>query len=163
MKQLDGAAQRMVLDERTNYAEFARQHAELWDMLTRLRTLATPTQEARPDPAALAAHVDAARQRLASHFAFEERGGYLRYATAARPSLKPVADVLRTQHDEMLAELARVCAGLRTGLGLSEASTTILRVLERLVDHELDERQLLQRSLVAGLGSPKGRGRSAAA
>lgn len=163
MMQLERAAQATILDERTNYAEFARQHVELWDTLTRLRTMATSPREGHPEAAVLAAHVDAAHQRLASHFAFEERGEYLRYATAARPSLKPVADILRTQHGEMLGELAAVCAGLQTGLALSDAATTILRILERLVDHELDERQLLQRSLVAGLGSARARGRSAAA
>ena len=163
MKQLDDEPQRMVLDEHTHYAEFARRHAELWDTLTRLRTMARRPPEAQTEAAVLAAHVDAARQRLASHFAFEERGEYLFYATAARPSLKPVADLLRSQHGEILHELADVCAGLRSGLALSDASTTILRVLERLIDHELDERQLLQRSQVAGLGGGKGRGRSAAA
>jgi len=136
------------LNARTPFAELESQHAHLRGCLADLRAVVTGI-ESRPDDE-VRLKIESARGSLALHFTFEENVGSMQYLLAAWPGLEPELAHLRAEHRDFLATLDRAAATLRNGAAQTDVASTVLRVLDRLVDHELDEHQLLRLALLFG-------------
>jgi hypothetical protein len=130
----------------TPYAVRERDHRLLHEGLAGLR--AWFTQPGASDAASLRAHIEAVRTQLRAQFAFEELIGHMHYLHAVRPSVAPAIERLRREHGIFLATLDWVAAQLRTGRPGPDVSATVLSLLERFVDHELDDRQLVRAALL---------------
>jgi hypothetical protein len=130
----------------TPYAVLERNHRQLHEGLAGLR--AGLTRTGTNDRADLRAHIEAVRQQLSAQFAFEELIGHMHYLRAVRPSAAAAIERLRSEHGMFLATLDRVAAQLRTAQPSPDVSATVLSLLERLVDHELDDRQLVRAALL---------------
>lgn len=135
-------------DARTTFAEMESQHAVLRSRLAELRAAITASEMRRSEETRTL--VESAHGSLALHFGFEENVGSMAYLVAAWPGLGPELARLRAEHAEFLATLERAARALRDGGSLADVASTVLLVLDRLIDHELDEHQLLRRALLFG-------------
>jgi hypothetical protein len=143
------------LDARTPFGELESQHADLRGRLAELRAAVTGSEPRLDEEARL--KIEAARGSLAVRFAFEENVGSMQYLLAAWPGLEPELARLRAQHRDFLATLDRAAAALRASAVRTDVASTVLLVLDRLVDHEIDEHQLLRRALLFGLPGQRGK------
>jgi hypothetical protein len=134
----------------TPYAELDRQHEILRARLAALQQAASA--EATVDEKELLQQVQAVRSSLALHFSFEENVGTLSFLSRAHPALQPEIERLRTEHAGFLTILDRVAVELWSGKNAPNVGGALLSVLDRLVEHELDERQLCRTALRAELG-----------
>jgi hemerythrin HHE cation binding domain-containing protein len=136
------------LDARTPFAELESQHAYLRGCLADLRAMVLGIDPRTDDEVRL--KIESARGSLALHFTFEENVGSMHYLLAAWPGLEPELAHLRAEHVDFLATLDRAAAALRDGAAQTDVANPVLLVLDRLIDHELDERQLLRLTLRFG-------------
>ena len=137
--------------------EIVAEHEALHAHVAELRTLITvaPSDAARDDVARRLADATARlRTRLGSHFALEERGGYLDGVTAVRPGLQATVDKLKRQHADLLREADRLTATLRNpGPAMADAATQVAHLLDHLTSHEIEENELFQETVIDDLGA----------
>ena len=136
--------------------EIVAEHEALHAHVAELRTLITvaPSDAARDDVARRLADATARlRTRLGSHFALEERGGYLDGVTAVRPGLQATVDKLKRQHADLLSEADRLIAALRAPGPVPAAAGQVAHLLDHLTAHEIEENELFQETVIDDLGA----------
>ena len=143
----------VTLNAHTTYKVFDHEHRVLREGVENLRRGLVANQPV--SESGLIEHVDAVRAQLAVHFAFEEEFGFMHYLGVLQPAVNSTLDRLHGVHREILETLARVLAGLQSGLPCAAVRPTLLSMLETLAHHELDERQLLRGALRGSPLSPQ--------
>jgi hypothetical protein len=139
-------------DRRRSVTEIARQHASFQHDLESL-TAAVTAVIAPPggDQRALLRQVDSFHERLREHFQLEESGGYLTYVRKKRPGLTSFVDRLKGQHAEILSALASARPS-PTSSPSRQVRVSLMRALDLLRRHELEESELIQRALSEDIG-----------
>ena len=141
----------------TPHNEIVAEHEALRTHVAELRTLITtaPSEATGADfPHRLAEATARLRERLGTHFALEERGGYLDGVTAVRPGLQTTVDKLNRQHADLLGEADRLTASLRNpGPVPPDAAGQVAHLLDHLTAHEIEENELFQDTVIDDLGA----------
>ncbi len=88
---------------------------------------------------------------LASHFAFEEQGGYMREALTANPGLARKVQALRGQH-AALTERVRQLLGRCKRAGLEALQRELAELVTDVRAHEQAERELFESALDDDIG-----------
>lgn len=140
------------LQSMTYGAELARQHASFQqdlDSLTASVTavIAPPGRDQRD----LLRQVGRFHRQLQEHFRFEEADGYLTYVRRKRPGLTSFVDRLKHQHSEILSALSFVQRDA-SGSPSTDVRAGVLRALDLLRRHEIEESELIQRALSEDIG-----------
>jgi Hemerythrin HHE cation binding domain len=132
------------------HADIARQHHALDVEVGELRTLidsCPAPQRTERYRLMLSVLVGRLAERLKTHFQVEAEEGYLFDITAARPDLGEVVGRLHAQHAAMIRDATTLAELLRAPLAPPDAVSRMLRWLDTLCRHELDEHELVERSL----------------
>ena len=87
--------------------EVKESHAELWDLLHRLRLATEQGMQLSIEANRWVMLLDEVRERLASEFSLEETYGYL--SQAGRAACRTDATTLRGQHAELYVQLSELC------------------------------------------------------
>jgi hemerythrin len=140
------------MDEHVSYAEILRQHRELLAEAAQLERMATGARE-EADRDLLRGALNSLRRGLVRHFELEESDGYLKPVTDKRPTLSVRVAELRQQHDTILRGVERLDESMRSGANLDDVRGALFRVLQSLRQHESEEGELLQKTLVSDLGT----------
>ncbi len=134
-------------------SELNHQHRHLRDLLTELGTLTRNPEGFEAAKGALVAKLRALREMVQAHFAFEEEGGYMSEVLRKAPRFLPEVERLEAQHTEILRSLDGLT---RTNLDETDAETFLAEVhdlIDRLVRHEREETDVVQRSVIEETGS----------
>lgn len=131
------------------HADIARQHHALDVEIGELRALidsCPPPQRTERYRVMLAVLVGRLAERLKMHFEVEGEEGYLVDIIAACPELAEVVGRLHAQHAAMVRDATTLAELLRAPLAPPDAVSRMLRWLDVLRRHELDEHELVERS-----------------
>jgi len=145
----------MRIDETAEYREIIEQHQLLRADLSCLRTAASPETNPTPDAelrVVLRQGLARLQEKLRQHFAFEEEGGFLEPVITARPGLSRTVFRLLRQHAEIIVELEHLESGFDTAASLVQVRASVLRIIEVVDKHEVEETDLLQQALLEDLG-----------
>ena len=145
----------MRIDETAEYREMLEQHELLQADIACLRATASPQADPTPDAqlrAALRQGVTRLQEKLRQHFAFEEEGGFLEPVIAVRPGLSRTVFRLLQQHVEILFELDHLEHCFDTAASLAQVRVSVLKIVEFVDQHEVEETDLLQQALLEDLG-----------
>jgi hypothetical protein len=127
--------------------ELVEQHLHLETMLEHLRD----SVNADVKPSSFVAELKHVRDRLRSHFAFEEQDGYLHEALANAEHLQSASVRLLQDHRSPLQQFDRLIEGTERSSSDLHVSADLVReldtLLQRLREHEHRENELLQRAL----------------
>lgn len=132
------------------HSDIARQHHALQVEIGELRGLidsCPAPQRTERYRLMLAVLVGRLAERLKMHFAVEDERGYLVDVTSAYPELGGVVGRLHEQHAVLVREATTLAELLRIPIAPPDAAARILRWLDILHRHELDEHDLVERSL----------------
>jgi hypothetical protein len=136
------------------HADIARQHHALDVEIGELRALidsCPAPQRAERYRLMLAVLIGRLAERLKTHFEVEGEDGYLVDIIAAAPELAGVVGQLHAQHAAMMRDATTLAELLRTPLAPPDAVSRMLRWLEVLRRHELDEHELVEQSVAGRL------------
>jgi hypothetical protein len=137
------------------------QHTTLKDAARALRAAYGNLQDAdEPADAELRALFNGFGERVLSHFALEEGGGYFdSLAHTASPALADQIAHLKGEHEAMTAELGRLHAAADARMRRREFAVLLDRFLDRFDAHELHEDVVLSKLLFGQNGLDGGAGR----
>jgi len=99
------------------------------------------------------------KQKLTSHFEFEEQGGFMTEVIEEAPQLLNQVKELEIEHKQILANLDGVVKDFKTlsvkdDLELQDILNRVSRIMNELHHHEMAENELLQSAFYREHGSP---------
>ena len=99
------------------------------------------------------------KQKLTSHFEFEEQGGFMAEVIDEAPQLLNQVKELEIEHKQILANLDGVVKdfkklGVKDDLELQDIFNQVSRILNELHHHEMTENELLQSAFYREHGGP---------
>ena len=147
----------------TSFEKIVDEHRELRKMIAALRTFLEGPRPEIGAPGAhtwandLAEHLVRLHDKIYRHFRYEESCGVLEEIQRERPQAGATVEVLRRDHDRMLADLRALLGAVMI---YSEAKTPeylrlrrwTLSLLSHLEQHEQEETALLQKTFCLDLG-----------
>ena len=143
--------------ERTvDYSKIERQHEAMKKDMRRLRAVATNRPEGLSADGLrelLGNEIARLHECLRKHFRLEEQGGYLDAVIAAHRGHAPTVSRLLQQHSEILAELEDAARACRCRVSLQKTTTSVLRILDVLGEHEAEEHRVMQEAVLDDLGT----------
>jgi iron-sulfur cluster repair protein YtfE (RIC family) len=99
------------------------------------------------------------KQKLTSHFEFEEQGGFMAEVIDEAPQLLNQVKELEIEHKQILASLDDVVKDfkkldVKDDLELQDIFNRVSRIMNKLHHHEMTENELLQSAFYREHGSP---------
>ncbi len=99
------------------------------------------------------------KQKLTSHFEFEEQGGFMAEVIDEAPQLLNQVKELEIEHKQILANLDGVVKdfkklGIKDDLELQDILNRVSRIMNELHHHEITENELLQSAFYREHGIP---------
>jgi len=126
----------------------ADEHEVLADLYERILS----ALEGGADQLSCAALLDELVEKLAEHFAHEERGGYYSHVLEIAPWRAAAVKELERQHADLYKSVARVAQGARSADGSAQSWAVIRKdfneFLRRCVEHESKEKRLIQETFL---------------
>ena len=137
------------------YKAILAQHEELNVALDRLGVIAL----SRPGPLParrmvriLGSELRSLGRMLVEPFAYEERGGYMEDVLEKGINLHSRVAELKGQHSALVAEVEALTARTLSGSNLELLKSDILKTLDLIMKHELDEGELIQKTMLEDIG-----------
>ncbi len=99
------------------------------------------------------------KQKLTSHFEFEEQGGFMTEVIDEAPQLLNQVNELEIEHKQILANLVGAVKvfkklDVKDDLEFQDILNRVSRIMNELHNHEMTENELLQSAFYRELGSP---------
>jgi hypothetical protein len=103
---------------------------------------------------ALRARLNATRDHITEHFRFEEQNGYMDLVRHREPCLEHAIHRLAAEHRELAGSLEALIDEIRSATELNDGFRVRIRHwLRRVRQHETDENDLVQGTLVTDLAA----------
>jgi iron-sulfur cluster repair protein YtfE (RIC family) len=155
----------MMLDEErsSSFGGIEEEHDRLRETIASMRTMLETPRPAVGDPASHAWAAELSdvlitfHDEVSHHFREEEASGFLAELERVYPQAMHRIDLLRREHDRILAEVREVLGATHAyAAGRSPENPAlrrwILSILDRLTKHEQDEGKLMQKLLYTDFG-----------
>ena len=145
------------------FGRIEQEHDQLRQTIASMKSLLQKPRPAVGDPAGrdwafeLSEALTSFHDEVSGHFREEEHSGFLSELERAYPQATHRIDLLRREHDRILAEIRDALAATHVyAAGKSPENPALRRwslsILDRLSKHEHDEGELLQKLLYTDLG-----------
>ena len=130
------------------------EHQELSSVLASVRAEVSAIGRDKKDLEVLTARL---RELVETHFAHEERGGFLKEAIDRAPHFVTQAAVLQEEHEELLEDIEKlrilVHSGVESPAWWSRVEADFRSFAARLLHHEHAENKIVQEAFTVDIGT----------